>query len=178
MRDNLLLCVSKGCPKGCEWGHHVNPTGGIYLHGRAESFPDGIVFTREDGITLLKQHLDFEGFHSKDNRNPPWELLWVKFAIDRYDNKEVLKGYIYYGKERWMKPIKFKEANFTFAVNQPQYQPLPAWRGDDGTVISCWQLSRRERLKLLVTGKIWLRVLTFNKPLQPQRLDVDRPFKE
>ena len=75
-----------------------------------------------------------------------------------------------------MKPIKFKEANFTFAKEQPPYIPLPAWRGDDGTVISCWQLSRRERLKLLITGKIWLKVLTFNQPLQPQRLDVDRPF--
>lgn len=75
-----------------------------------------------------------------------------------------------------MRPIEFKEANFTFAINQPHHLPLPAWRGDDGTVISCWKLSRRERLKLLVTGKIWVRLLTFNKPLQPQRLDVDRPF--
>jgi len=81
-----------------------------------------------------------------------------------------------------MKPIKFKEANFTFAIHRnskplkPEYLPVPAWRGDDGTVVSCWQLNRRERLKLLITGKIWMRVLTFNKPLQPQRLDVDRPF--
>ena len=77
-----------------------------------------------------------------------------------------------------MKPIKFKEVNFTLAKEQSPYIPLPAWtwRGDDGTVISCWQLSRRERLKLLVTGKIWLKVLTFNQPLQPQKLDVDRPF--
>jgi hypothetical protein len=76
-----------------------------------------------------------------------------------------------------MKPIEFKEANFTFAINQPQYRPLPTWRGDDGTVISCWKLTRKERLKLLFTGRIWLRVLTFNQPLQPQRLDVDRPFR-
>ena len=75
-----------------------------------------------------------------------------------------------------MKPIKFKEANFTFAIHQPEYLPLPAWRGNDGTVISCWRFSWRERLKLLITGKIWLKVLTFNQPLQPQRLDVDRPF--
>jgi hypothetical protein len=26
-----------------------------------------------------------------------------------------------------MKPIKFKEANVTFAENQPEYIPLPAW---------------------------------------------------
>lgn len=75
-----------------------------------------------------------------------------------------------------MKPIKFKEANVTFAENQPEYLPLPAWKGEEGTVISCWQLTWKERLKLLVNGRIWLRMLTFNKPLQPQRLDVDSPF--
>jgi len=76
-----------------------------------------------------------------------------------------------------MKPIKFKEANLILAENQPEYLPLPAWRGNDGTVISCWRFSWRERFKLFINGKIWMRVLTFNKPLQPQRLDVDRPFK-
>ena len=75
-----------------------------------------------------------------------------------------------------MKPIKFKEANLVLAENQPEYLTLPAWRGGDGTVISCWKLTRRERMKLLFTGRIWLRTLTFHKPLQPQRLDVDRPF--
>lgn len=75
-----------------------------------------------------------------------------------------------------MKPIKFKESNFTFAQNQSQYLPLPAWRKDDGTVISCWQLSWKERFKLFINGRIWLKMLTFNKPLQPQRLSVDCPF--
>ena len=75
-----------------------------------------------------------------------------------------------------MKPIKFKEANVTFAENQPEYIPLPAWKSDDGIVISCWKLNWKERFKLLINGKIWLRILTFNKPLQPQRLDVDRQF--
>jgi hypothetical protein len=75
-----------------------------------------------------------------------------------------------------MKPIKFKEANLILAKNQPEYLPLPAWKGNDGTVISCWQLNWKERIKLFIHGRIWLKVLTFNKPLQPQRLDVDRPF--
>lgn len=75
-----------------------------------------------------------------------------------------------------MKPIKFKEANLILAKNQPEYRPLPAWKGEDGTVISCWQLNWRERFKLFINDRIWLRTLTFNKPLQPQRLDVDRPF--
>jgi len=79
------------------------------------------------------------------------------------------------GEEGWMKPIKFKEANFIFAKDQAQYLPLPAWRGDDGTVISCWSLSWKERLGVLVTGRLWVKILTFNKPLQPQRPSVDCP---
>ena len=35
-----------------------------------------------------------------------------------------------------MKPIKFKEANGTFAANQPEYLPLPAHKAKDGQVIS------------------------------------------
>lgn len=75
-----------------------------------------------------------------------------------------------------MKPVKFKESNITFAGNQPEYLPLPAHRTEDGQVISLWQLDWRERVKILFTGKLWLRVLTFNKALQPLALDVNRPF--
>ncbi len=75
-----------------------------------------------------------------------------------------------------MNPIDFKEVNVVFAKNQPQYLPLPAWKSDDGEVISCWRLSWIERLKVLVSGRLWLRILTFNQPLQPQRPDVDFPF--
>lgn len=76
-----------------------------------------------------------------------------------------------------MKPVKFKEQNTTYAENQPEYLPLPAHKTEDGQVISCWQLSLRERVKMLFSGKLWLRVLTFNGPLQPLAPDVDRPFE-
>lgn len=68
-----------------------------------------------------------------------------------------------------MKPIQFKEANITFAKDQPEYQPLPAFKnqGMQGEVISCWKLSFRERVRILVTGKLWVCLLTFNKPLTP-----------
>ena len=72
-----------------------------------------------------------------------------------------------------MKIIKFTEHNATFAKNQPQYLPLPALRTDDGQVISCWGLSFRERLKALLKGRVYLKLLTFNQPLQPQRLSTD-----
>ena len=76
-----------------------------------------------------------------------------------------------------MKPIKFKEANVTFAENQPEYLPLPAHKTEDGQVISCWQLSLSERIKILFNGKVWLRILTFNEKLQPLKPSVDRPFE-
>ncbi len=75
-----------------------------------------------------------------------------------------------------MIPIKFRQANVVFAKDQPQYQPLPAFKSDDGQTISCWQLNLKERFKILLTGKLWLTVLTFNQPLQPLLPSVDYPF--
>lgn len=68
-----------------------------------------------------------------------------------------------------MTPKKFKEANVTFAKDQPEYQPLPAFRSDSpqGEVITCWNLTFRERLRVLFKGEIWLSLLSFNKPLTP-----------
>jgi hypothetical protein len=68
-----------------------------------------------------------------------------------------------------MKPIQFPEANVTFAKDQPEYQPLPAFRNNSemGEVVSCWQLSFRERLRILFTGKLWVSLMTFNNPLTP-----------
>lgn len=68
-----------------------------------------------------------------------------------------------------MVPVRFPEANVTFAENQPEYQPLPAFRnpGGHGEVISCWKLSWRERLRLLITGRLWCSLLMFGQPLTP-----------
>lgn len=74
-----------------------------------------------------------------------------------------------------MKPCEFPGQNIVFAKDQPEYQPLPALRLDDGTVTSCWQLSWGERLKLLLTGKLWFTQLTFGYALQPQLPQVDVP---
>lgn len=72
-----------------------------------------------------------------------------------------------------MKIIKFKECNIVFAENQPEYLSLPAHKSDNGRVTSCWGLSFFERLKVVLTGKIYLRVLTFNKKLQPVKISTD-----
>lgn len=75
-----------------------------------------------------------------------------------------------------MKPIKFKYCNVVYAENQPEYQNLPALKleTDNGEVISCWKLSFKERLIILFTGKMWLSLLSFNKPLTPSFLSVNR----
>jgi len=68
-----------------------------------------------------------------------------------------------------MKPIKFAEQNCTFAENQPQYQPLPAFKSDtkEGQVISCWKLSFLERLRILFKGELWVSLMMFGQPLTP-----------
>lgn len=73
-----------------------------------------------------------------------------------------------------MKPIDFPQAFVLIAKDQLQYIPLPAHVAD-GVVTCCWQLSLRERLSLLFSGKIWHQIHTFRQPLQPQRLDIRQP---
>ena len=75
-----------------------------------------------------------------------------------------------------MKPVEFAEQNCVYAKDQPEYLPLPVHKTEDGTVISCWALTWRERLRILLAGKMWWSVMTFNHPLQPQRQDVCSPF--
>jgi hypothetical protein len=75
-----------------------------------------------------------------------------------------------------MKPIKFPEANVTYAENQKEYTPLPALRHStpNGEVISCWKLSLWERLQILLTGKLWVMLMTFHQPLTPSYFTVKK----
>ena len=66
-----------------------------------------------------------------------------------------------------MKPIKFKEQNIGVAETQDEYVNLPAYKDDDGVIVSCWDLSLSERLRVLFSGKLWLALWSFNKPLTP-----------
>lgn len=78
-----------------------------------------------------------------------------------------------------MKLIEFPEQNVVYAKDQPEYNPLPAvkWNDNCGTITCCWKLTLLERLKVLFTGKLWHDILTFNQPLQPQRLNTSKTFK-
>ena len=76
-----------------------------------------------------------------------------------------------------MKPIKFKEQTHTYAEDQPEYIPLPVHKDYEGAVTSCWQLTWKERLQVLIYGKVWHTQLTFNQPLQPILKYAKNPFK-
>lgn len=71
-----------------------------------------------------------------------------------------------------MKPVNIKGQNVIYAKDQPEYFPLPGRRNDDGVLTTCWKLSCLERMKALITGRIFLCVMTFNKPLQPVKLTL------
>jgi hypothetical protein len=76
-----------------------------------------------------------------------------------------------------VKLIPFREQTVVIAKDQPEYIPLPAHQFGDlqGRIACCWKLTWLERIKLLATGRIWHQILTFHKPLQPQKLTIDKP---
>lgn len=63
-----------------------------------------------------------------------------------------------------------------YAKDQPEYITLPCWRGPDGTVVTRWRLSWKERFLVFLNGCLWLSILTFNRPLQPVKLDAHCPI--
>ena len=65
-----------------------------------------------------------------------------------------------------------------YAKDQPEYVPLPARVDSHGTAVTCWRLTWRERLQMLWRGQFYLTILTFKHPLQPIRLQMDRPSAE
>jgi len=76
-----------------------------------------------------------------------------------------------------MKAIKFKKSNIEIAKDQDEYKTLPAEIKKDGEVIFCYELTFRERLRVLFGENLYISQFTFNKPLQPQRLEVGYPEK-
>lgn len=68
-----------------------------------------------------------------------------------------------------MKPIEFKEQNSVFAEEQEEYSSLPSYLDDapEGYIISCWSLSIKERLSILLSGCIWISQMSFHRPAQP-----------
>ncbi len=75
-----------------------------------------------------------------------------------------------------MNPVKFPESNVVYGQFQKEYKPLTAMRvdGPAGDVITCWNLSLFERLKVLFSGEVWVSQLTFHAPIQPQMLTAEK----
>lgn len=75
-----------------------------------------------------------------------------------------------------MKPIVFPETNATYGA--PGCGDLPAWHGDDvggqKRIISCWKLTIRDRIRLLLRGRLWMDVCGQNQP--PIDLYSKSPF--
>ena len=79
-----------------------------------------------------------------------------------------------------MKLIEFPEQTTVVAENQPPYLPMPAWIDGESSsrrLICVWSLSFKERLQILIRGKIWQQILTFGAPVQPQALQTTSPFR-
>lgn len=74
-----------------------------------------------------------------------------------------------------MKPIRFKECNVEYAKGQEEYTTLPGFADTaNGCAITCYKMSFRDLLKVIFTRKIYLNLLTFNGPLTPQQLTVNK----
>ena len=75
-----------------------------------------------------------------------------------------------------MKPIKFKEVNVEYVKNQDTYKTLPAYKNDSpmGEVVTCWKFTFIERIILLFTGRLWVVVLSFNKPILATFMSVKK----
>jgi hypothetical protein len=72
-----------------------------------------------------------------------------------------------------MKPIKFEGMNITYAMNQPEYYPLPAYfNREEGIITSCWELTFKERLKILFGKNIYHHQLTFGHQPLPIMLEI------
>lgn len=75
-----------------------------------------------------------------------------------------------------MKLVKFPEVNLVIAKDQPEYIPMPAnYEPEHGVATICWQLTFRERARLLFAGKLWHQIMTFGAAMQPQRMSATKP---
>lgn len=74
--------------------------------------------------------------------------------------------------------LGMKVEEVIFAKDQPEYLRLPAALVDGGhRIITRWNLSLTERLRILFFGNLWLSVLTYGRPLQPVLLETENPAR-
>lgn len=62
-----------------------------------------------------------------------------------------------------------------YAADQPEYQPLPAFKCVNGKILTRWELDENEKRLVAEQGYVYLAVNTFNQPLQPVYLSAIPP---
>lgn len=85
-----------------------------------------------------------------------------------------------------MIPIHFEGVNTLWAKNQDEYVTTPAFvnkESEEKESISCWKLTWKERLVLLISGRLWICQLTFGNDFQPMKptvrfKDIYRPISQ
>ena len=80
-----------------------------------------------------------------------------------------------------MLPIDFDESTKTLnkpdSMTDDECVPLPVWNDDEEQCISCWKGTWRERLKFLITGEMWVGVLS-GRTQPPIWLTPTTPFQK
>ena len=67
-----------------------------------------------------------------------------------------------------MKAVEFPEVNIRIAEDQPQYETLPDYHNsEEKSMTFCFELNPDELEQVGKTGRIYIKQLTFNKPMQP-----------
>jgi hypothetical protein len=69
----------------------------------------------------------------------------------------------------------FHPPEVVYAKDQPQYIPLPVVRDSFGIITARWHMTWTERLLALIWGDVYVKINTFNQPLQPIRLCIVPP---
>ncbi|HXI16287.1 MAG TPA: hypothetical protein VNM48_07935 [Chloroflexota bacterium] len=78
-----------------------------------------------------------------------------------------------------MRPIQDHLDAINYHGNRPDIEPLPVVRCHvDGTPVltSCWRLSWRDRLALLIRGRLWLQIMGTAQP--PIAFATSAPYLE
>lgn len=78
-----------------------------------------------------------------------------------------------------MKPVKFRGMVPQRRAAISEYPILAAGFGRDerrGEIVNCWRMNFLERLYVLLTGRVWVRVMTFRREIHPYALTVIKPY--
>jgi len=71
-----------------------------------------------------------------------------------------------------MKPVDFEDKNMI--LQAPGCGALPALQTKDNCIVTCWEMSEKEKEEFKKTGKIWLSVIGLKHP--PICMSVEQPY--